>query len=252
MLIKKENKNSVTCRMSKEELNARGFDSLEDLMHDQESARKLLNEIIEEAKETVNFTADSSQINVQIAGLADGSVTIKIFSDRNSAVRSLIEKYKNLAQAVEQEENKADEEKPAENDPDEGVEVDTIAPRFEGKQSISAMPEEKFKEMMATLPDDAPVMLPVAISFDTLEDAIALCRRICDTNQHAKSDLYKLDGRYYLLMQLTDTKNTLGNSVFAISEYSGKIERHGDIQALLKEHGEAIRRGDAVAMLGSL
>ena len=89
--------------MSKEELNARGFDSLEDLMHDQESARKLLNEIIEEAKETVNFTADNSQINVQIAGLADGSVTIKIFSDRNSAVRSLIEKYKDLAQAVEQE-----------------------------------------------------------------------------------------------------------------------------------------------------
>ncbi len=252
MLIKKENKNSVTCRMSKEELNARGFNSLEDLMHDQESARKLLNEIIEEAKETVNFTADNSQINVQIAGLADGSVTIKIFSDRNSAVRSLIEKYKNIAQAVEQEENQANEEKSAEKDPDEGVEVDTIAPRFKGRQNISSMPEEKFKALMAKLPDDAPVMLPVAVSFDNLEDAIALCRRICATNQHARSDLYKLDDRYYLLMELTDTKSTLGNSVFAISEYSGRIEKHGDVKALLKEHGEAIRLGDAIAMLGSL
>ena len=106
--------------------------------------------------------------------------------------------------------------------------------------------------MMSTLPDNAPVLLPIAISFDTLEDAIALCRRIYATNQYAKSDLYKLDGRYYLLMELTDTKSTLGNSVFAISEYSGKIERHGDVKALLKEHGEVIRQGDAVAMLGSL
>ena len=80
MLIKKENKHSITCRVSKEELNARGFDSMEELMHDQVQARKLLNEVIEEARETVDFTAENGQVNVQMVGLSDGSISIKIFS----------------------------------------------------------------------------------------------------------------------------------------------------------------------------
>lgn len=251
MLIKKENKNSVTCRMSKEELSARGFDSLEDLMHDQEQARKLLSEVIEEAKETVNFTAENDQLNVQIFGLADGSVTIKIFSDKNSAVRSMIDKFKNLAQVVDEESTKSNDQK-EEKDPDEGVEIDTIAPRFAGKQNISVVPEKGIKEMLSSIADDEPVMLPVIISFDDLEDAIKLCRQIIVTNQHASSDLYKLDGRYYLTMLLTDTKSTLGNSVFAISEFSGRVENHGDVHALLQEHGELIRHNDAIAVLGSL
>ena len=52
MLIKKENKNSITCKISREELEARGFSNMEELMQDQAKARKFLNEILVEARET--------------------------------------------------------------------------------------------------------------------------------------------------------------------------------------------------------
>lgn len=252
MLIKKENKHSITCRVSKEELNARGFDSMEELMHDQVQARKLLNEVIEEARETVDFTAENGQVNVQMVGLSDGSISIKIFSDRKTAVRSMLEKYKDIVQIVNQQDAQQPEEKPEEKDPDEGVEIDTIAPRFQGKQNISILPAEKVTELLAQTPEDTSVLLPVAVSFDDLEDAISLCRTIDPMNRYADSDLYKMDDRYYLTMNLMDTKKTLGNSVFAISEYSGRIENHGDVRALLKEHGEPIRLGDAVPVLAGL
>ncbi|MDD6551536.1 MAG: adaptor protein MecA [Lachnospiraceae bacterium] len=253
MLIKKENKHSITCRVSKEELSARGFDNMEELMHDQVQARKLLNEVIEEARETVDFTAENGQINVQMVGLADGSISIRIFSDRKTAVRSMLEKYKDIAQIVNQQDaQQPDEQKPEEKDPDEGVEIDTIAPRFKGKQNISVLPAEKVTELLSATPEDTSVMIPVVLSFDDLEDAISLCRTIEPMNRYSDADLYKMDDRYYLTIDLMDTKKTLGNSIFAISEFSGRIENHGDIRAMLKEHGEVIRSKDAVTALAGL
>lgn|GEM_PF-737384 len=257
MLIKKEDKHSITCRVSKEELSARGFDNIEDLLHDQAQARKLLDEVIEEARETVDFPDDNSQINVQMVGLADGSVTIRIFSDRKAAVKSIIEKYKDIAQMVEQQEEKQaeekqTEEKPEKKDPNVGVEIDTIAPRFSGRQNITLLTEDQVKERLAATDSDSPVLFPVALSFDNLEDAISLCHHISAEDRSAASNLYRMDDRYYLTIELTDTKKTLANTVFAISEYSGRIENHGNILGLLREHGDVIRENDAVGVLASL
>lgn len=261
MLIKKENKDSITCRISKEELTARGITSMEDLLRDQVQAKKFLNEILDEARETVHFTTDSAMINVQMAGLADGSVSIKIFADKQSAMRSMLEKYKDIVKLIG-EPDEAKDEKPADSDtadssespkdPYEGVEIDTIAPRFDGKQSITSLTAEEAQKLLGSTSEDEPVHLPVAVSFGNLQDAIGLCRQIRVTNSGAASDLYKLDGRYYLTAALTDTKRTLGNTIFAISEYSGRIENHGDVRAVLEEHGEVISRGNAIEALGSL
>lgn len=250
MLIKKENKNQITCRISKEELTARGIDSMEELMHDQVQARKFLNEILDEARENVDFSVDSGPINVQMAGQPDGSVSIKIFTDKQSAVRSMIERYKGLVDFAEKEAESPD--KDDEKDPYEGVEVDTIVPNFKGKQNVSLLPVDEVTSIITSLPEDASVMLPIAISFENLEDVITLSRQIVSTNKYADSDLYRMDDRYYLTAELTDTKKTLGNSIFALAEFSGRVENHGDVKALLREHGELIREHDAIKVLSDI
>ena len=44
----------------------------------------------------MDFTAENGQVNVQMVGLSDGSISIKIFSDRKTAVRSMLETYKDF------------------------------------------------------------------------------------------------------------------------------------------------------------
>ncbi|MBQ1843518.1 MAG: adaptor protein MecA [Lachnospiraceae bacterium] len=253
MLIKKENKNSITCKVSREELEARGFSNMEELMQDQTKARKFLNEILVEARETVDFKADTGTMSVSLAGLPDGSVNITINKDKpENALAAIMAKCKDALGSLNKEIDEAAQNKEDKKDPYEGVEIDTIAPRFDGKQNVSTLGQKEAAELLKSVSDDTPILLPVVIALDDLEKCITLCRELAPTNRYANSDLYKYDGRYYLSMNLTDTKLTLANSVFAIAEFSDEIANHGNMAAVLKEHGELIIGDTAIERLAEL
>lgn len=260
MLIRKENKNSITCKISHEELVARGFGNMEDLMHDQVKARQFLNEILNEARETVDFKVNGGEpMNIQLAGLPDGSVNIRINKEKTpaDAITSILQKCKDVLgdlSKAEDTEDKVQNTATSEDseDPYEGVEVDTLVPRFEGRQNISSLGQSEARKLIADLDNDTPVMLPVVSVSDDLEQVISLCRELAQTNRFSLSDLYKYNGRYYLSMHLTDTKLTLGNSVFAISEFSDDIANHGDMAEVLREHGELICGENAIERLAEL
>lgn len=253
MLIKKENKNSITCRVSKEELAAHGFNNMEDLMHDQSKARQFLNEILVEARETLDFKADTGSMSVQLAGQPDGSVNIRINKDKPAdALASIMAKCKDALGDLSKESDPQSDKNDDEKDPYEGVEVDTIAPRFDGKQNISTLGHKEASELLKSVSNDTPILLPVVIALDDLEKCISLCKELAPANKYAISDLYKYDGRYYLSMNLTDTKQTLANSVFAISEFCDDVANHGNMAAILKEHGELIIGETAIEKLAVL
>ncbi|MGN8772948.1 adaptor protein MecA [Candidatus Weimeria sp. HCP3S3_B5] len=248
MLIKKDGKNSITCKISREELEARGISNMEDLIHDQVRARKFLNEILVEAGETVDFKADSGSMSVALTGLPDGSVSITINKDKpENALAQLMAKCKDALGDVDKDKSEDDEK-----DPYDGVVVDTLAPRFDGRQNISTLDQKEATELLENLPDDKPVMLPVIAVMDDLEKCIGLCRELAPTNMDAPSDLYKYEGRYYLSMRLTDTKETLASSAFSIVEFCQEIVNQKRMLLFLSEHAEAIIRDNAIQKLSQL
>ena len=95
MKIERVDKNCITCQISREELEQRGM-QVEDLMSDHDKARDLLTEVLLEAKAAVDFSAESGTLNVQMAVMQDGAVSLTIFDDERSAISAMLRQYKEL------------------------------------------------------------------------------------------------------------------------------------------------------------
>ncbi|SCW42285.1 Negative regulator of genetic competence (MecA) [Lachnospiraceae bacterium C10] len=261
MMIKRVDENSITCRISKEELEEMGL-ALDDLISNKEKTRDLLKEVLDEAKESVNFTADSGQLSVQVTVLPGGDISLTIFDNQKSAVAAMFRNYKDLLKDLK------------ELDQDAGVQTADMFENFMSdedeeeeeieKASLSSMLDMKpnaivpkynaaeTKERLEALEDDEPVMLPVMVSFDSLDDVIHLSKQILAWNPMAKSDLYKSDGRFYLSIVLTDHKVSMARSIFALAEYSGRVEKKASVESFIQEHGRLLRKGDAIEALAGL
>ena len=264
MKIKRVDENSISCRISKEELEEMGL-ALDDLISNKEKARDLLREVLAEAKDRVDFHADSGQLNVQMSVLPEGDVTLTIFDDQKSAIAAMLHQYKELLQQHTPEELKdggtireflegADlDDDDDDEDEDDDIVFSDVSPQVERVSSIlTRLKTKETRDLLESLEDDEPVMLPVTVSFDRLDDVVRLSKQILPWNPMAKSDLYKADGRYYLSIVLTDHKISMARTIFALAEYSGSPKFRAHTSPYLQEHGRRLCSGDALAILARL
>lgn len=88
-----------------------------------------------------------------------------------------------------------------------------------------------------------------AYRFDTLEDLLAVCRRLRALCSAAPSTAYRGDkGEWHLILDETDTPPAL---LGFLSEF-GHPEDASKLSIYMGEHGICIRRGDAAGVLGAL
>lgn len=86
---------------------------------------------------------------------------------------------------------------------------------------------------------------PCTVGFDDFSALLQCCRRLLSHRYSGESSAFcSEEGRYYLSLDPPDNPSLL-------YEY-GSSESGEHLQAYLSEHGSAIRRGDAVALLGNL
>ena len=88
-------------------------------------------------------------------------------------------------------------------------------------------------------------------SFDSLNDLLAVCRRLEQLEHSSPSSAYiGDDGRYYLILNNVDV------SVYTLNIYSfifefGKLESYEATSAYLTEHSKAIAKANAVSLLAT-
>ena len=251
MMIKRVDENSITCRISKEELEEMGL-ALDDLISNREKARGLLKEVLEEAKTRVNFYADSNQLNVQMSVLPDGDVTLTIFDDQKSAIAAMLRQYKELLHQQMEDDPDSNLLSPDPSRDEVEVPLPETLSKKNGSSILTKLNSAETKELLDQLEDDDPVMLPLTVSFDNLEDVMSLCRQISPWNPMAKSDLYKFQDRYYLSITLTEHKISMARSVFALAEYSGRAEKRSYVLPFLQEHGRLLCAGNALEALARI
>lgn len=254
--IKKIDSNCITCRISKAELDSMGV-HIEDLMTNRDKTKELVDNVLTEARNTLDFSTAAGQINVQLSVLSDGDISLTIFNDEKSALSAMIKQYKDL---IENSESAAKARQssaqpiPEVSDPKNSRHANTGNDTQQNSHAITSLTSDQVKEKLDSLKDKDPVDFPAEVSFDNITDAIRMCRIISKWNPDSESAFYKMNDRYYLSFTLTDKKKTLARSVFAIAEYCGKVENgpSGLSPAFLSEHGITLIEEDAVAKLGAL
>jgi len=92
-----------------------------------------------------------------------------------------------------------------------------------------------------------------AFCFETLDDLLCACRRLCQLRHKGKSYAYRSeDGHYYLFLDGLDA-----TGYFSVDEYSflheyGTAQAVSATEAMLSEHGTLFCPSDAVTSLGVL
>ena len=239
MTIRRVDKNCISCHITRQELDERGV-NLDDLMSDREKARDLLRDVLTAAQDAVDFHIESGTLNVQMAVLADGDISITIFDDDKSAFAAMLRQYKELL------ESKRDE-------------LMRLAQHGRGNEgvlavggSLSALSPEETRILLTDAADDEPVDLPVEVGFDSIDSAIRVASMLYPWNGDAESSLRKYDDRYFLRVVLRETKRTLVRSIFALAEYCDDIERAVGGYGKVTEHGQVIIPEGAIKKLAQL
>ncbi len=127
-------------------------------------------------------------------------------------------------------------------------------PTVEGASPVSAG-ERKLLERVFSRRDALTPSYTLetrAFSFTSLEDLLALCRRLSKAGICVRSHSYAEDtprgALYYLLLE----GNGLPPPAIAVSEEYGTALPASNLDTYLTEHGRILRRGDALTFLGKL
>lgn len=240
MTIKRVDKNCISCHITRQELDERGV-NLDDLMSDREKARDLLRDVLTAAQDAVDFHIESGTLNVQMAVLADGDISITIFDDDKSAFAAMLRQYKELLESKREELMRLAAQHGRDN-----------AGFLSVGGSLSALSAEETRILLTDAADDEPVDLPVEVGFDSIDSVIRVASMLYPWNGDAQSSLRRYDDRYYLRVVLTETKRTLVRSIFALAEYCDDIERAVGGYGKVTEHGEVIIADSAIRKLAEL
>ena len=240
MTIRRVDKNCISCHITRQELDERGV-NLDDPMSDREKARDLLRDVLTAAQDAVDFHIESGTLNVQMAVLADGDISITIFDDDKSAFAAMLRQYKELLESKREELMRLAAQHGRDN-----------AGFLSVGGSLSALSAEETRILLTDAADDEPVDLPVEVGFDSIDSVIRVASMLYPWNGDAQSSLRRYDDRYYLRVVLTETKRTLVRSIFALAEYCDDIERAVGGYGKVTEHGEVIIADSAIRKLAEL
>lgn len=204
MRIEKINENQIKFILSKTDLNERSI-KIEELVIPNYKTQKLFKDIMDKALEEYGF--ESADTPLMVEAMPSSSDGIMIIVTRLRDIPGGQGGYKALADARNLRKFKS-----------KGINRFTAENETETEYDI------------------------MVHSFDKLDDVINLCIRIAP-NYNGPSSLYKLDGRYFLVMESNkDLEIILGD--YATKHIGSSLSKY-----YLKEHGETIAATAAIQKL---
>ncbi len=250
MKIEKINEYQIRCTLTKDDMVRRGI-QVSDLSYGTEKAKELFKDMMEEAAESYNFTADDMPVMVE---------AIPVNSDCMVLVVTLCEdpeeldtRFASFTPNVFYDENGEYEDDDDEDDDD----FSSIFSRIqEGGMSNLFNNELPSVKKIKTRKPGKPVKYTDSaeyrvFSFPLLMDVISVSKKT-DKSYKGKNTLYqnKIDNNYILILhRASKNDKVFANVCLLLSEY-GKEERIGTAkEQFMNEHGSVIIADKALQTL---
>lgn len=210
MKIEKISDTQIKFILSQADLESRDI-KLEELSSPSDKTQNLFHDIMEQAMQEYNFSAENSPLMVEAVPVASDGIMIIVTKIQES------EHTENKLNLLSQNKD---------------------IHRFKRK-SISIVEPEREEE------DSISVY-----AFRTLDDVIDVCSRIFDSF-HGSNSLYKYQNEYYLVLQLDSSINqtTIEDLELILDEYGRKHVSTKLSKYYLIEHGEVILKNSAAKTL---
>lgn len=229
MEIKRLKDNQIRCALTEEEIEEMGF-CIDDIIGNNETTQHFMQEVLEKIKEQegIDTTLLSPMVRAEL--LQDHSMTITFGGITEEEKRGMFDK---IMEMMEQMAGKSAAQK----------ENNVSKPKAElkkDKDTVVSEPMEVFPELPAQL----------ALELASIGDGVRVAK-LFEGEQHVpQSALYKLNGQYYLLMELSDfSKQEIKPLVIAAIEYQNQRIATESKLAYIKEHGKCILKQNAISDL---
>ena len=244
MEMERINENLIKVMIGVEDLEERGINFL-DLIGDQSSIEQFFYSILEEV-DVDNHFHESEAVTFQVMPSSEG---LELYISRTNLnemdefwedeVTKRIRKHKDAKRKKAQEDAKKEQVDQTEPEEAEANEED--------KQMTLL---DLFNPEFANNDDDIADMTyeDEVIVFNQLDDFIMMAREL--PTDKLVANLYHMGERYYLVITEVDMSikdEAVYNKVLTMLEYG---ETHHTTEAVLAEHGNLIREGDALAFFG--
>ena len=243
MDIKRISDSQIRCAITEEEIVEMGFD-IDEIIGNTDETQKFMGVLLDKIKEQEAIDVELLSPMVRAELLPDHSMTVTFGGiteeDKKTMLDKVLEMMDRLSAKVGAVGEMADDLKKAQ------------AERAEKLQSVvdeamSEMEQEIASEDIFTEPT------PFALEFERMEAAIRVSRLFCGKEEVPPSELFKLNEKYYLLMDL-QYLSKMGLRPFALAavEYHTRhIATKAGI-AFIREHGRCIIGAYAIEALMQL
>ncbi len=189
-----------------------------DVNYADSKTRRAFRTILEEAKQKTGFDAESEKIFIQLYPSKKGGCEVYI----------------------------------TKIDDDTDAEYAELSLKLYGESKCGRKSSEKSSGIIPSSKKQVARERRRAYSFSSLEDLLAVCRRLKLIKWKGQSSAYSENGRFYITLKDKGCSDSLHiDRLYFISEY-GTFENHDRLSKSLPEHATCICERDAVEKLGAL
>lgn len=233
MEIERIGENKIRCALTEEEIRQLGFD-IEDIIGNSETTQQFMRVVLGLVEEQEHISMESISPMVKAELLQNHSMAITFGAESEISFKNLVDTVNHIMSRLD---------------------VENLAELGKMIQEENAVPGEKSvadREQAAKKKKKKEETMICALCFPSMEDARRMCH-VCFPGKVPKSSLYKLEQRYYLVLDFTGfTKEEMRPFAFGTVEYDdGHYSETAQI-AYIREHGKCIMKTEAIEMLVQL
>lgn len=241
MEIKRIGENKIRCALTEDEIRELGFD-IDDIIGNGETTQQFMRVVLGLVEEQENINLENISPMVKAELLQNHSMAITFGEDAGLSFKDLMDTMSQLMSKLEPE--RLDElRKVAEE------EKAKFANGEADKLPNTSQMEKSEKRSTKHGRNDSMIC---ALRFGSL-DAVMAMSRVCFPEKVPKSSLYKMNQKYYLILDFTGfTKVEMRPFAFGTVEYDEAHYSDAAQIAHIKEQGVCIMKSDALQMLMQL
>ncbi|MDR2940095.1 MAG: adaptor protein MecA [Clostridiales bacterium] len=211
MEIERVSENQIKFILNKNDLRKRNL-RIGELSYDSDKIQELFNEMMEQAMLEHDFNSEHTPLMIEATPISSDSIVIIV--TKVNGPNDLEDRFN----------------------------------AFSAKKDISKLKRKLKLDSRPLNSSDSNNF--IIYSFDNLELASELSKRVIDNYVKIKSGLYKYNNRYYLALEIFDFENDFRLPLESIlSEYGQKHISTSMSPHFLNEHGEALIKQDAIYIL---
>ncbi|MBQ8279027.1 MAG: adaptor protein MecA [Roseburia sp.] len=229
MDIKRLKGNQIRCALTEEEIIEMGF-SIDEIIGNGETTQKFMRVVLEKVEEQEAIDVELLSPMVRAELLPDHSMAITFGGITEEEKKGMFGK---ILEMMNQMTGKPEVQ------PEAGMESENAAvPEFE--QKLEGTDEEEIFEEST----------PLALECANIDAAVRMSRLFAGKDKVPQSALYKMDEKYYLLMDFKGfSKQEIKPLAFTTVEYDNRRIATVTGIAYIKEHGKCILAQDAICDL---